>query len=510
MAKKDLKKAYKALYLHSKKIHTLHSALSLLHWDQETYMPKGAIHARSEQIAELSHIIHKYQTGSSFKKPLQELIDLDSGEYKREGLKREEKICLREWRRQFLRSTRLPSSFVKNFSELTSQATNIWAHAKKSANFQIFAPFLEKIVEANRKKAELLGYEDHPYDALLCSHEPAISTKRVESLFQELAIELKALLQKISNSPPFDTTFLHKKIADSKQWEIGELLLSKLPLNPHHSRLDRSVHPFSTAMHPSDSRITTRILPHRFLSNLFAILHEAGHSLYEMGLPTRHFGTPLAEAVSLSIHESQSRWWETLVGQSYAFWEFFYPLLQEELPHLKEISLTHFYRSMHEVKPSLIRIEADEVTYCLHVILRFDLEKRLMTGKLKVSELPDAWNEKMKELFGIAPQNDEEGCLQDIHWSLGEFGYFPTYALGNLFAAQFFEQFSLEEPDWEEKIRSGQFSSMRKWLEENIHSQGKSYDAQELAQKITKRSLEITPYCNYLKKKYAMIYPDCF
>lgn len=510
MGKKDFEKSYRALYLHSKKIHTLHSALALLHWDQETYMPKGAIHARSEQIAELSHIIHRYRTNSSFKNPLEKLIDLESAEYLVKGLSRQEKICLREWRREFLRATRLPASFVKEFSELTSQATNIWAHAKKSSSFQLFAPFLEKIVDFNQKKAELLGYEDHPYDALLYSHEPSIGTKRVEALFEALEKELKTILSKITNSPSFETSFLKKKVSDQKQLEIGEMLLSKLPLNPHHSRLDRSIHPFSTAMHPSDSRITTRFISDRFLSNIFAILHEAGHSLYEMGLPSRHFGTPLAEAVSLSIHESQSRWWETLVGQSFAFWQFFYPLLQKKLPHLEKISLTHFYRAIHEVRPSLIRIEADEVTYCLHVILRFDIEKRLMKKELKVSEIPEAWNAKIQDLLGISPSNDQEGCLQDIHWSLGEFGYFPTYALGNLFAAQFFQSFAKEEPKWEEEISNGKFAPMKKWLEEKIHSQGKSYDAQQLVEKVTGKPLEIAPYCTYLKEKYRLIYPDAF
>ncbi|HLB53012.1 MAG TPA: carboxypeptidase M32 [Chlamydiales bacterium] len=493
---------YQKLTHLSKEIHTYHSILSLLHWDQETYMPSGATTPRSEQIALLSHLIHEMKVGPTFKRYLSALIDLKNGKVKAKGLKKNEHVALKEWRREFLRATKLPSTFVKEFSELTSQASAVWAEAKKSGNFNLFAPFLEKIVQLNQKKAELYGYDKHPYDALLSSYEPSLSTTHIETIFGRLQTELKNLLIKISNSPSPKTAFLEKEISAEKQWHLGTHLLSKLPMDPIHSRLDRSIHPFSTALHPYDSRITSRILPNRFFSNLSAILHETGHSLYEMGLPVEYFGTPLAEAISLSIHESQSRFWETLIGLSLPFWKFFYPYLQKELPHLKRVPLTSFYRGIHRVQPSLIRVEADEVTYCLHIILRFDLEKRLISGTLKVADLPDAWNQKMKELLGITPSNHSEGCLQDIHWSLGAFGYFPTYALGNLFAAQFFSAFAKENPKWEERVSQGDLLFVREWLREKIHCHGKTYTGEELVKKVTGKPLSEDAYCSYLKKKY--------
>ncbi len=334
-----------------------------------------------------------------------------------------------------------------------------------------------------------------------------MTTSRVGAIFKGLQKELKSLLKKINTSKQIENGFLHKKVDDAKQMELAHLLLSKLPVDPAYTRLDLSSHPFSTAMHPHDSRITTRILSHNFKSNLFSVLHETGHSLYEMGLSLEHWGTPLSEATSLSIHESQSRWWETLIGRSLSFWKFFYPHLQKALPtHLQKIPLERLYRAINQVKPSLVRVEADEVTYCLHVIARFEIEKQLIGGSLQVSDLPDAWNEKMKEYFGITPSSDTEGCLQDIHWSLGDFGYFPTYALGNLFAAQFFTAFAKEHPDWSEKVAAGDLAFVRHWLKINIHRWGRTYNSDELAKKVTGGPLSEAAYCSYLKKKYSEIY----
>lgn len=242
------------------------------------------------------------------------------------------------------------------------------------------------------------------------------------------------------------------------------------------------------------------------MSNIFSVLHEAGHMMYDMGLPCEHWGTPLAEPVSLSIHESQSRWWETLIGRNLPFWRYYYPILQDEYAALKKIPLETFYRAINKMTPSCIRVEADEVTYCLHIILRFEIEKQLIAGTLPISEVPEFWNSKMYELFGIKPRNDAEGCLQDIHWSLGEFGYFPTYALGNLFAAHFFSAFALEHKDWDQKIASGDLVFVREWLKKNIHHWGRTYDSEELAKKVTKTALSTDAYCTYLKKKYASIY----
>ncbi|MBI5272921.1 MAG: carboxypeptidase M32 [Chlamydiia bacterium] len=498
--------AYQQLVELSTKIHTYGSMLSLLHWDQETYMPSGAISSRSQQIAQLSSLIHEEKTSRKFKICLEKLISLSSGKPKVKGLSKPQCVSLGEWRRDFLKATKLPTAFVKHFSQVTSEASQIWATAKSTNNFKLFAPFLEKIVSLNRKKADILGFGDHPYDALLEAYEPCMTTARVGIIFENLKKELTTLLKKISKAPLIDDAFLHHEVPHEQQLSLSKLTLSKLPVDMAYTRLDLSSHPFSTALHPHDSRITTRIVPKAFMSNIFSILHETGHSLYEMGLPAQHWGTPLGEYISLSIHESQSRWWETLIGRSLPFWTFFYPLLQKEYTPLKKISLRQFYRAINKVESSFIRVEADEVTYCLHVILRFEIEKLLISGQLQVADLPEAWNNKMKELFGISPPNDTMGCLQDIHWSLGDFGYFPTYALGNLFSAQFFHTFSKDHPDWETRVAKGDLAFVRDWLKNKIHRWGRLYTSESLVKKATGKSLNEESYCSYLKNKYAAIY----
>lgn len=490
----------------SKEIHTYGSILSLLHWDQETQMPSGGITARSQQIALLSKHVHEEKTSKKFRSRLEKLIHLSSGKPKIKGLSRPELVCLREWRKTFLKDTKLPSRFVEEFSQVTSEATQIWAVAREQNKVKLFLPFLQKIVDLNRKKADILGFQDHPYDPLLECHEPCMTTARVGTIFNDLQKDLTALLKKITAAKPLDDRFLHKLVGKEKQMEMARFFLTKLPVDPSYFRLDLSNHPFSTGLHPHDARITTRVIPKAFMSNIFSLLHEAGHMMYDMGLPTKYWGTPLAEAVSLSIHESQSRWWETLIGRNLPFWRSFYPSLQELYPPLKKVSLDQFYRAVNKVSPTCIRVEADEVTYCLHVILRFEIEKQLVSGSLATADLPDFWNSKMQELLGIKPKSDTEGCLQDIHWSLGEFGYFPTYALGNLFAAQFFSAFAGEHKDWDEKITQGDLAFIREWLKKNIHQWGRTYDAEELVKKVTKQGLSSDAYCTYLKKKYAAIY----
>ena len=491
---------------YSKKIHTYESILSLLHWYQETYMPPGGIAPRCQQISLLSGHIHREKTSKKFRSLLEKLVHLGSGKPKVKGVSRQQIICLREWTKTFLKDTKLPTSFVEEFSRVTSEATQIWAIAKKENNFKLFAPFLQRIIDLNRKKADILGFSEHPYDPLLEAHEPCMTTQRVGTIFTELQRELTTLLNKIVSSRQIDDRFLKKKMGESKQLEIGRLFLAGLPADRTYSRLDLSNHPFSTGLHPHDARITTRIIPNLFMSNIFSVLHEGGHMMYDMGLPVEFWGTPLSEPVSLSIHESQSRWWETLIGRNLPFWRHYYPLLQKSYPALKKIPLERFYRAINKVAPSFIRVEADEVTYGLHVIVRFETEKKLITGDLSVTELPEFWNSKMKEYLGITPPSDTLGCLQDVHWSLGEFGYFPTYALGNLFAAQFFSTFAKENKDYEKRIASGDLSFVREWLKKNIHHWGRTYNAEELVKKVTGKTLSPDAYCNYLKKKYSEIY----
>lgn len=499
--------AFQELRELSTEIQQYQSILSLLHWDQETYMPRGGITARSHQIAQLSGLVHELSSSRKFKGCLEKLIHLSSGTPRVKGLSKTMLACLREWHKDYLRATKLRPDFVKTFSQTTSEASQIWAEAKKANNFKLFAPFLKKIIELCREKADVYGYSDHPYDALLEGYEPCMTTRRVSSIFNGLQKELKQLLKKIVQSRPIDDRFLKGKVDTNKQLEIGHLILSKLPQDLAYTRLDLSSHPFSMALHPHDSRITTRILPNAFMSNIFSILHEAGHSFYEMGLPLEHWGTPLSEAASLSIHESQSRWWETLIGRSLPFWKSVYPHLQKALPgKLKKVPLDRFYHAINKVTPSLVRVEADEVTYCLHVIARFELEQALISGSLEVSDLPDAWNSKMRDLLGVTPPTDSQGCLQDIHWSLGDFGYFPTYALGNILAAQLFSAFTKEHSDWEEQIASGQLAFVRDWLKKNVHCWGRMYNVDDIAKRVTDKPLNESAYCSYLKKKYSALY----
>jgi carboxypeptidase Taq len=485
----------------SKKIHTYHSILSLLHWDQETYMPEGGITPRSEQIALLSSLIHEEKTSVSFKNCLEKLIHLGSGKPKIQGLSLMEKAMLREYHRDFLRATKLPAAFVKNFSQVTSEASQVWATAKKQNNFQLFAPFLTKIVELAREKAKIFGFIDHPYDALLETYEPCMTTKKLDAIFSTLKKEIVSILRHRKQKPCKN---LHMKVGADTQEALGKWFVSQMPMESCFTRLDLSSHPFSMALHPHDSRITTRVLPNNFMSNIFSILHEMGHSLYEMGLPLEYWGTPLGEPVSLTVHESQSRFWETCIGRCLPFWEHFYPLLKKQIPKiLKNISLTQFYGAINHAEPSFIRVEADELTYCLHVILRFEIEKKLISGELQVVDLPREWNKQMKELLGICPPNDALGCLQDIHWSLGEFGYFPTYALGNLMAAQLFATFTKTHPNWEDEMASGNLQFVREWLKKQVHQRGKLYDMEKLTKKVTGHPFSEKAYCAYLRKKYA-------
>lgn len=478
----------------------------LLEWDQETYMPPAGASIRAEQLELMASLNHKEKTSGQFEKSLSRLIDLDTGKVRAKDLSPEQEAALREWRRDFLIATSLPNEFVKKFARLTAESMTVWAKARKKNAFNEFAPYLEKILDMARKKAEYIGYKDHPYDALLDTFEPDTSSKPIAELFSKVKKEIVLLLKKILNSKQVDDSCLHGKFSADKQLAFGKVLLKTMGYDLEKGRLDLSTHPFSMAIHPSDSRVTTRIHHSSLFDSLSAVLHEGGHSLYEMGLMPEYYGSPLCEAVSLGIHESQSRLWETRIGQSKAFWKYFLPELAKTFPKLKEVSLNTFYKAINKVSPSFIRVESDEVTYSLHVILRFELEKRLIEGSLEVSGLPEAWNAGMEASLGIIPTTDTEGCLQDIHWSMGAFGYFPTYALGNLYASQFFFTLEKEFPDWEKRVAKGELLFVREWLREQIHRHGKTYRAAELVKKVTGKPLSPDPYLSYLKAKYSEIY----
>ena len=499
-------KNYQKLCELSKHTRLLQGISSILDWDQETYMPPGSALIRAEQLEAMAGIIHKEKTGKIFFNALSKLIDIPTGKIKSQTLSPEQRAAVKEWRRDFIHDTALPAKFVKEFAKVSSQAITAWRSARKENAFQQFAPYLDRIVQLSRQKAEYLKYQDHPYDALLDQYEPNLSTKEVSALFLKLRTELTPLIKKMVQQP-IEDQFLYGKWDPDKQMAFSHTLLDAMGYDRNYGRVDFSTHPFSSSSHPSDSRITTRIHPESLMSNIYAILHEAGHALYEMGLPHDAYGTPLGDARSLGIHESQSRWWETRIGLSKPFWKHFLPLLKEVFKgKLDHISLEMFYRAINKVKPSFIRIEADEVTYPLHIVLRFELEKGLIEGSLNVRDVPEAWNAKMNEYLGITPNSNAEGCLQDIHWSMGAFGYFPTYTLGNLYAAHLFEGYAKDHPHWEEEVASGKLGAMKGWLHDKVYRHGRRFTSHELLLEATGKDFSAEPYLHYLKKKYSGIY----
>jgi len=496
-------KDFQKLFEISKNARVLQGIVSLLDWDQETYMPSGGAEIRSEQLKTMAGLIHREKTGRKFKTALSKLVDLDSGKVRTKSLSKEQNAALREWRRDFIHDTSLPSKFVEEFAKVTSQSVIAWRAAKKENAFHQFAPYLDRIVQLNRKRAEYLGYKSHPYDALLEEYEPDITTAEVTALFQSLQQKLTPIIKKAVNRS-IDDKFLFGSWDHHKQLDFGKKLLDAMGYDSSKGRLDLSVHPFSSASHPTDSRITTRIHPESLMSNISAVMHEAGHALYEMGLPQNQYGSPLGDARSLGVHESQSRWWETRIGLSKPFWQYFFPLLKDTFNgQLENVTLEKFYAAINKVEPSFIRIEADELTYPLHIILRFELEKGLIEETIKVREIPEVWNAKMEEYLGIIPATHAEGCLQDIHWSMGAFGYFPTYTLGNLYAAHLFEAFAKEHPDWEKRVAAGQLGFVKVWLHDKVHQHGRRYPTLELLKLATGCDFTADAYLHYLKNKYV-------
>jgi carboxypeptidase Taq len=503
--KNDLKNFQKVFSL-SRHARLLEGIYSLLSWDQETYMPPKATAIRAEQLSTMAGLIHKEKTSPNFAEALNKLIDLKNGRIKAKSLPEQQKTSLKEWRKLYLRDTALPQDFVEEFSKLTSNAIEAWKSAREGNSFQRFAPFLDRIIAMNRKKADYLGYKDHPYDALLSLYEDDITTQEVSILFSKLQKEITELLKKITAKKQVEDKFLFGKFDAEKQLQFSKKILEAMGCDMEAGRLDLSVHPFSSAAHPTDSRITTKIHPTSLMSCIFAVLHEAGHSLYEMGLKSDLYGSPLGEPISMAVHESQSRWWETRIGQSKSFWKHFLPVLHAAFPKLKKVNLEQFYKAINKVQPGFIRIEADEVTYSLHIILRFELEKDLIAGTLKVRDLPEAWNAKMKHYLGIVPKTVSEGCLQDIHWSMGAFGYFPSYTIGNLYAAQLFNAFEKKHPKWESQVEKGKLVFITEWLKDQIHQHGKSFTGPQLIEKVTGKTFSEKPFIDYLKTKYSKIY----
>jgi carboxypeptidase Taq len=364
------------------------------------------------------------------------------------------------------------------------------------------------VLQLKREEAEYLGYHDSPYNALLDVYEPGATIAGLQPVFTALKTRLVPLLKRITQSRVhIDDGMLRHSYDHARQLEFGRLVLIAMGYDFERGRLDLSAHPFTTSFHPTDVRVTTRVHEHELPSRLFSCIHEGGHGLYDQGLDQRYFGTPLCDSVSLGIHESQSRLWENCVGRSRSFWRFFYPILQQTFHHqLRDVEIEQFYAAINRVKPSLIRVEADELTYNLHIMLRFEIEQALVENKTQPDDLPAIWNQKMEDYLAIVPASDAEGVLQDVHWSFGAFGYFPTYTLGNLYSVQFFEQAKLEIPHLEDEIAAGRLLLLRRWLEQKIHRWGRMFTPAHLAQRVTGSTLNPELFLNYVEKKYGELY----
>jgi carboxypeptidase Taq len=479
-------------------IRDVNAAEEALRWDQQTYMPVGGVAGRAEQLATLRRLAHEMLVSDETGRLLRNVDEPSPGS--------EDSALLRLARREYERATRLPARLVAELARASALAQPAWERARASSDWPSFAPHLEKMVRLQRETAEHLGYEDHPYDALLDLYEPGARKARLQVMFEELKTELVPMIREIGALPPEERSRpLYGAFDEAKQEEFGRGVISAFGYDWKRGRLDRSVHPFCVPLGgPDDVRITTRFDPGWLSPALFAILHEAGHGMYEQGVDPAYSRSLLSGGTSMGMHESQSLLWENLVGRSRAFWAFYYPTLQETFPEaLGKIDLETFYLAVNEAKPSEIRVEADELTYNLHILLRFELEVTLLEGGLPISEVPAAWDAKMEEYLGVTPENHARGVLQDVHWAAGLVGYFPTYTIGTVLSAQFFEQATRSHP---EMIGRGEFGTLLGWLRENVHRHGRRYDPDELIERATGRPLDTTPYLRYLKSKFAELY----
>lgn len=481
----------------------LNVASAVLGWDQQTYMPPGGTERRGYVLSTLGTLAHIRFTSAEVGRLLDELTpwtaDLDP--------ESDQARLVKVTRRNYEKATRVPPEMVAEFAQLTTNAHLAWQEARAEDNFSKFQPFLEKIVDWRRRYANLFTPFDHIYDPLLDDFEPGLKTADVQAIFSALRPEQVALIHAIAQKPEIDDSFLHQAYDEQKQWDFGVEIISRFGYDWQRGRQDRSAHPFTTNFGIDDVRITTRFQSDFLNTALFGTMHEAGHALYEMGVDHRLARTPLSGGASLAIHESQSRMWENLVGRSLPFWRFFYPRLQSYFPEqLGKVSLDQFYRAVNRVKPSLVRVEADEATYNLHIMLRLELEIALIEGTIEVRQLPEIWKARMQDYLGVTPPDDRLGVLQDIHWSGGMIGYFSTYALGNLVSAQLWEQIGQDIPDLQEQISRGEFETLLGWLRKKIHAHGSRYEPQELVEKVTGSKIDPAPYLRYLKTKFAEIY----
>ncbi len=506
----NITSSYNELLSKTKDVIVLGTAGGIIHWDMETMMPPGAIEQRSEQLALLSRINHQLSTNPEVGKLLKtiEISPLF------EGLNQIQKRNIYLINKSYLEQTSLPENLVAELAKQEALTVSVWKKAKAQKNFSIFKPDLQKLFELNKQTAEILMKVKEtktPYEALIDSFEPKMSADKISTTFTALQKGLKVLLDKIQassiNKP--DTLILLQSVSTENQRKIAQLLTQTLGYDTasaqSHGRIDETEHPFTTGYY-DDVRITTHYRTNDFSSSIFSVLHESGHAIYEQNLNQEWKYQPVGSTCSYGIHESQSRFYENIVGRSTEFWTHLMPKLKAAAPNTSNIQLDKFMQAINKVEPSKIRIEADEVTYSIHIIIRFEIERDLFAGKINIEELPEVWNQKYADYLDVKVENDAEGVMQDTHWASGLYGYFPSYALGNIYDGQIIEAITQKLPDWRRQLSEGKLNAINDWLKTNIHSQGNLYDPEDLIKKATGTELKPESYLNYLNSKYGSLY----
>ncbi len=475
------------------------NAAAVLSWDQEVYMPPKGFDFRGRQLATLAAQAHELLTSEEYGNLLHQLSE--------EQLPEDQFHNVRLSLDDFDKNRKLSATFVEQLARQQSASYNAWLESRKHNRFDLYAAELGKMIVLKKQQAELYGYSDHPYDALLDDYEKGATVAMLNPVFAQMSEQLTPLLQEIRAAEQADDSFFRKNYPTQEQFDFTLYILRKIGYDFEAGRQDYSEHPFSISFAPTDSRVTTRVDEKNLSSILWSSIHEGGHALYEQGLSVDHYGLPLGAPTSLSIHESQSRLWENGIGRSLAFWRFCFPELKSRFPsQLADVSELDFFKAANKVSPSLIRTEADELTYHFHVMIRFEIEKEIICGSIPVNELPELWDAYYKKHLGISAPDAKQGILQDVHWSHGSFGYFPTYSLGSFYAAQFLNKAEKDLKDLEQQILNGQFGNLLDWLRRNIHQHGRRYTSAELCERITGKPLDISQFVNYLKNKYATVY----
>lgn len=492
---------FQAYQTHLQRVADLGFAGAVLGWDQQTYMPKNGAQFRGQQMATISTLAHELFVDSKFGDLLDELAQ-------DETLTDDQRLNVKLTHKDYLRKKKYPHSFVEEHARVTADGFSAWHEARTANKFSLFEPTLKKIVDLKRQEAEFLGFNEHPYEALLEDYEPGLTVKKIDEIFTEVKTQLFPFIKQIMAKQKPRSDFLTRLYPKAKQWNFSEKMVKQMGYDFNSGRADFAPHPFCTTFGPGDVRMTIRVDEHHFNQMLFAAIHEAGHGLYEMGLPlAQHYGQPLGQALSLAFHESQSRFWENKIARSLPYWNGNFKALQEEFPeNLKDVTASEFYKAVNRVEPSFVRVEADELTYHAHIYIRYLTEKALIEGQIEVSDVPNYWNDRYEEFLGIRPKNDAEGCLQDVHWSYGSFGYFPTYSFGSFYAAQLLDTMKKEIPNFDASVQAGELAPLLQWLRDKVHVHGRRFTSSELLKATTGSDLKFSYFMDYAKKKYGEIY----